>query len=95
MVAGAGVAVCHDDAPVGGDGDAVRAKESLAAVVKRPKGKGQRAVGVEGLDAVVAGIDYDDAPVGGDGDAGRFVKFLATIAERPKGASERAVCVKH
>ena len=66
------VRIGHDDAAVGGDGDAGGLIEQRAGCrAVRPEAKGQSVVGTVDLDAAIAVICHDDAAVGGDGDAGR------------------------
>ena len=67
-------AVRHRDPPVGADGDGVRLVELPLAHPLRPKGMGERTVGLEDLNAVVAGVRHDDPPIGAKGDVGRVAE---------------------
>ena len=87
-VVGGAVVFRYNDAPVGGDGEAMHAGGFYA--------KDERAVGVEDLDAVVgpAVIGHYDAPVGGDGNVGHAVELPLPAAARPIVKVECAVGVE-
>ena len=81
------VVVGYGDLPGRADGDAARPVKLPVSRAARSKAKGERAVGVEHLDAVVSGVGHGDLPGRADGDAEGAAKFSVAraVGTEPKG----------
>ena len=86
--------VGHGNAAVGNDSDVGRIVELAVGGAAQPEGKRERAVGVEDLHAVVAGVEYRNPAIGADVNAGRVVELPVAVAVRSDDAVERAVGVE-